>query len=72
MVPSVAVCQSIDVRSHVIDFSQLKGCRVVEGFVQINLIDEANESDYANLSFPELVEITEYLLFYRYNCVQSI
>jgi hypothetical protein len=39
---------------------------VVEGFVQILLIDRAEQSAYANLSFPDLVEITGYLVLYRY------
>jgi len=63
---SVAVCQSIDIRNNVDQFSRLEGCRVVEGFVQILLIDRAEQSAYANLSFPDLVEITGYLVLYRY------
>lgn len=59
------VCQSIDIRNSVDQFSRLDGCRVVEGFVQILLIDHADDSAYANLTFPDLVEITEYLVLYR-------
>lgn len=44
----------------------------MEGFVQIVLIDHATESSFANLSFPELREITHYLLMYRINGVRSI
>lgn len=64
---SVAVCQSIDIRNNVDQFSKLDGCRVVEGFVQILLIDRAEHSAYTNLSFPDLVEITGYLILYRYS-----
>lgn len=63
---SVPVCQSIDIRNAVRHFSRLKGCRLVEGFVQILLIDNAESSEYTNISFPELREITGYLLLYRY------
>ncbi|XP_075217094.1 insulin-like receptor [Lycorma delicatula] len=66
------VCQSRDIRNSVREFSQLNGCRVVEGFVQIVLIDKANESEYANISFPELREITGYLLLYRVNGLRSL
>lgn len=66
------VCQSVDVRNKVEAFQRLEGCRVVEGFVQIVLIDHATESSFANLSFPELREITHYLLMYRINGVRSI
>lgn len=69
---SVSVCQSTDIRNSVNMFSQLRGCQVVEGFVQIVLIDNADESDYANISFPELTEITDYLLLYRVNGLRSL
>ncbi|KAK0096847.1 hypothetical protein PV326_004167 [Microctonus aethiopoides] len=66
------VCQSIDIRNSVNQFSRLKGCRVVEGFVQILLIDHADDSAYSNLTFPDLVEITGYLLLYRVNGLRSL
>ncbi|XP_011300657.1 insulin-like receptor [Fopius arisanus] len=66
------VCQSIDIRNHVDQFSRLRGCRVVEGFVQILLIDHANETAYINQTFPELIEITGYLVLYRVNGLKSI
>ncbi|XP_048513218.1 insulin-like receptor [Athalia rosae] len=66
------VCQSVDVRNSVHQFSRLEGCRVVEGFVQILLIDHADDSHYANLTFPDLVEITGYLLLYRVNGLRSV
>lgn len=62
----VAVCQSIDIRNSVDQFSKLEGCRVVEGFVQILLIYNGNHTTYGNISFPKLVEITGYLFLYRY------
>lgn len=61
------MCQSIDIRNSVANFEKLKGCRVVEGFVQILLIDRAEPSAYTDIVFPELVEITGYLILYRYN-----
>ncbi|XP_071643096.1 insulin-like receptor-like [Temnothorax longispinosus] len=66
------VCQSIDIRNSVSQFSKLEGCRVVEGFVQILLIDRAEQSAYANLSFPDLVEITGYLLLYRVSGLRTV
>lgn len=44
----------------------------MEGFVQILLFDNVNESLFANLSFPELREITDYLLMYRVNGLRSL
>ncbi|XP_012280342.1 insulin-like receptor [Orussus abietinus] len=66
------VCQSVDIRNNVNQFSRLDGCRVVEGFVQILLIDNADDQSYANLTFPNLVEITGYLILYRVYGLQSI
>lgn len=59
------VCKSINVRNSVSSLRQLEGCAVVEGYVQVVLIERANDSDFAPWSFPELREVTEYLLFYR-------
>lgn len=59
------ICQSVDIRNSVHNLKQLRGCRAVEGYVQIVLIDKANETDFDGYSFPELREITQYLLLYR-------
>jgi hypothetical protein len=45
---------------------------VVEGFVRVVLIDRANESDYDKVTFPELHEITDYLLVYRVTGLTSL
>ncbi|XP_011696536.1 PREDICTED: insulin-like receptor [Wasmannia auropunctata] len=66
------VCQSIDIRNSVSQFSKLEGCRVVEGFVQILLIDRAEQSAYDNISFPELVEITGYLILFRVSGLRTV
>uniref|UniRef100_A0ABD2XMG2 Tyrosine-protein kinase receptor n=1 Tax=Trichogramma kaykai TaxID=54128 RepID=A0ABD2XMG2_9HYME len=69
---TVLLCQSVDVRNSVKEFSKLQNCQVVEGFVQILLIDEANDTSFQNLEFPDLVEITGYLLLYRVQGLKSI
>lgn len=66
------ICTDIDVRNYVSNFEVLRGCTVVEGYVQINLIDNSTAQDFANLSFPELKEITEYLSFYHVSGLKSI
>lgn len=68
----VSVCQSRDIRNSVDQFSQLEGCRVIEGFLQIVLIDKADSSEYDNLTFPELREVTGYVLLYRVNGLRSL
>lgn len=61
------ICKTIEVRYKLKDFELLRGCRVIEGSLNILMLDDPsfNESDYENISFPELYEITDYLLIYR-------
>lgn len=66
------ICQSIDIRNNVDSFSVLKDCRVVEGFLQIVLIENNTEADFENVSFPELREITGYFLLYRVEGLRSL
>lgn len=53
---------------------KLRGCRVVEGSVVILLLDDAwlTLEDFQNFSFPELVEITGYLMLYRIRAIKSL
>jgi len=66
------ICQSIDIRNSVYFFSILKDCRVIEGFLQIVLIENNTEADFENVNFPELREITGYLLLYRVDGLKSL
>lgn len=61
------ICKTIEVRYRIEDFIALRGCRVIEGSLSILMLDDQtfNESTFANISFPELYEITDYLLIYR-------
>lgn len=53
-------------------FNQLKGCRVIEGFLMLTLIEKYNETDYDNLTFPELTEITEFFILYRVSGLKTL
>ncbi|XP_044766315.1 insulin-like receptor isoform X3 [Coccinella septempunctata] len=66
------ICKSVDIRNSLETFERLRGCRVVEGFVQILLFDNVNETLLSNISFPELMEITDYLLLYRVSGLRSV
>jgi insulin receptor len=70
----VSVCRNVDIRNNVTTFKRLAGCRVVEGYVQILLMDaDDKEEEYLKtLSFPELREITGYLLLYRVQGLRSL
>lgn len=53
-------------------FNQLKGCRVIEGFLMISLIERYNETNYDNLTFPKLTEITEFFILYRVQGLKTL
>lgn len=54
------------------NFKKLENCTVIEGYLQILLIDNGQTHDYEGLSFPDLVEITGYFLLYRAFGLNSI
>ena len=60
-----SICRDIDIRNKVESFYQLENCSVIEGSLSILLIEGATQEQYQTLSFPNLVEITDYLLLYR-------
>lgn len=66
------ICPSIDIRNNVSYFQILKDCQVIEGFLQIVLIERFNETDFQNYEFTKLREITGYLLLYRVNGLKSL
>lgn len=66
------ICQSQYISTSISAFDKLRDCRVVEGFVKIVLFDHTLPSDFVNLTFPHLVEITEFLLVFRVSGLQSI
>lgn len=66
------VCKSMDIRNSVEHFAKLENCTVIEGYLQIVLIDHAKTSDYAGLSFPKLREITEYFAMFRVKNLQTL
>ena len=45
---------------------------MVEGFVHILLMDNYIKEDFVNITFPLLVEITDYLMLYRINGILSL
>ncbi len=53
-------------------FRELANCTVIEGFLQILLIDYADPSQYDDIVFPQLTEITDYLLVYRVYGLKTI
>ncbi|XP_070619089.1 insulin-like growth factor 1 receptor isoform X3 [Erythrolamprus reginae] len=54
---------NIDIRNSMEELKQLEGCTVVEGYLQILLINQGE--DFSNFRFPKLTMITDYLLLFR-------
>lgn len=54
------------------DLKQLFGCRVVEGHILIALMEKSTEENFAPYRFPDLVEVTDYVMFYRVNGVKTL
>lgn len=69
---SATVCSSIDIRFDHPNLEKLRGCRVVEGSVSILLMDELKLEDFQNYTFPELIEITGYLMLYRISGIKNL
>lgn len=62
----------MDIRNSPTFLVQLRGCRVIEGFLQILLMDQYEAVDFSNYTFPELVEVTGFVLLYRVNGLTTL
>lgn len=54
------------------NFRKLEKCTIIEGNLTILLIDAKNHEEYLPYSFPNLVEITEYLVLFRARGLKSL
>jgi len=59
----------MDIRNMVSHFNQLENCTVIEGFLLIDLINDASP---LNRSFPKLTEVTDYIIIYRVTGLHSL
>jgi len=66
------VCKNTDIGGSLQGFHLLNGCTRVEGYVRIFWIENATPQQFANLSFPLLTEITDYLLLFRISNLVSL
>uniref|UniRef100_A0A671WYW3 Tyrosine-protein kinase receptor n=1 Tax=Sparus aurata TaxID=8175 RepID=A0A671WYW3_SPAAU len=67
---------SIDIRNEISEFKRLENCTVVEGYLQILLINDktnnVHQELFRSLSFPKLTVITDYLLLFRVSGLDSL
>lgn len=66
------VCGGLDIRNSVSQFKKLENCTVIEGSLQIVLIDNGTAKDFENITFPKLREITDFFLIFRVMGLQSL
>jgi len=66
------VCPSVDIRNTVREFRWLENCTVIEGHLQILLMDHTRTAEFEQLSFPNLREIADYFLLYRVYGLQTL
>lgn len=63
----------MDIRNSPENLKKLEGCRVIEGFLQILLIENPNTTDpINNYTFPLLTEVTDFVLFYRVKTLRTL
>lgn len=62
----------MDVRNKPDQLQKLSECRVIEGFLEILLIDNLQGESFENYTFPLLTEITEFLLVFRVRGLRSL
>lgn len=70
------VCPGVHIRNDLKSFEQLRGCTIIDGPLTIALVSNSTHpyesKDYENITFPDLHEITEYLLFFRVQGLSSL
>lgn len=70
------VCPGLHIRNDLKQFERLRGCNIIDGPVTIALVSNPTHpyepKDYENITFPELYEVTEYLLFFRVQGLSSL
>ncbi|KAG8454851.1 hypothetical protein GDO86_001174 [Hymenochirus boettgeri] len=66
------ICQSMDIRNNVSQFSMLEDCTVIEGHLKILLMFNSKPENFRGLRFPKLTMITDYLLLFRVYGLESL
>nr|WEY17517.1 insulin-like growth factor 1 receptor [Anadara broughtonii] len=72
VITTKTICTTRDVRNGIHSFKDLINCTVIEGNLKILLIDHATSDDFTQFHFPDLVEITDYMLLYRVYSLKTL
>ncbi|XP_038207553.1 insulin-like growth factor 1 receptor isoform X1 [Zerene cesonia] len=66
------ICPSIDIRNNLEKTRKLQECRVIEGNLNIVLMEHVTHASFENFSFPHLREVTGYVLIYRLRRLRNL
>ncbi|CAL8099243.1 unnamed protein product [Orchesella dallaii] len=66
------ICQRKYIRNDPATLDSLRNCTVIEGSLQIALVNPATPEKWANLSFPKLREITGYVLLFDISKITTL
>ncbi|XP_037048464.1 insulin-like receptor [Bradysia coprophila] len=58
------ICRNIKIMFEQSELNALKDCRIIEGSLIIGNLHSDNETDYDGFTFPNLVEITDFMLLF--------
>ncbi|XP_037048445.1 insulin-like receptor [Bradysia coprophila] len=66
------MCRNINIMFQQSELNTLKDCRIIEGSLIIGNLHSDNETDYDGFTFPNLVEITDFMLLYNTHGLKSL
>ncbi|XP_073957098.1 LOW QUALITY PROTEIN: insulin-like receptor [Choristoneura fumiferana] len=66
------ICPSLDIRNSPENLHKLADCRVIEGQLSILLMERATDRQFENMSFPNLREVTGYIMIYRVKGIRNL
>ncbi|XP_053696495.1 insulin-like growth factor 1 receptor [Sabethes cyaneus] len=58
-------CKNVDIRNNLERLRLIKNCTVITGFLQLVLIERVPQQEFAKFQFPNLREVTGFVLFFR-------
>ncbi|XP_058818832.1 insulin-like growth factor 1 receptor [Topomyia yanbarensis] len=58
-------CRNVDIRNNLLRLNNIKNCTVITGFLQLVLIERIPPQEFAKFQFPNLREVTGFVLFFR-------
>ncbi|CAH0560368.1 unnamed protein product [Brassicogethes aeneus] len=60
------ICPTLDIRNDIVQLNKLKNCTAVTGNLSIVLLEKVKSpAEYEKYVFPDLTEITGYLVLYK-------